>query len=225
MKKESVIKLKKELVDIGKEISKQRLIVGPGGNISARLNDIIYVKSSGICFEDAKPEDYIGVNLNTGEIIEKTSNRPTCELSMHIGCYLANNDVKAVIHTHPPLATAYAMLGIPLKAFTPDFVAVIGDSVPVIKYVIPGTVELANEIVKFIRKGYKCVFMGNHGLITVGTNLKEALYRTILVEDSCKTVIASKILGKMKFFTDKEIEQIDNLEIENYRRQMLKLKK
>ncbi len=214
-------KIKKELVDLGKKLTDKGLVVGPGGNTSARLGNIIYMKASGITFEEATESDYIGVDLKTGEVVDGEK-KPTCEILMHLGCYLVRNDIFAVVHTHPPYAIAYAMLGKTLKPFTPDFVAIINSDVPTIGYVIPAGRELADEVSKVVKK-YNAVLMTNHGLLTVGTNLKEAYYRTQLIEDSCKTIISAQSLGKMKYFTEEEADAVDKLEAEDYRRTLLKM--
>ncbi len=214
------IRIKKQLVKIGRKIADKELVVGPGGNISARVGNIVYMKASGICFEEAKASDYIGVDLKTGKIVDG-SKKPTCEIAMHLGCYLERKDITAVIHTHAPIATAVGMQDIPFRPFSPDLAALVGN-VPTIKYVVPGGKELAEEIRRVIKK-HNAALMCNHGLLTVGANLREAYYRTLLIEGACKTFVAAKSLGKMKFFTKKEAEQINNLEAESYRKTLLTL--
>ena len=216
------VEIKKQLVEIGKKIADKELVVGPGGNISARVDNIVYMKASGICFEEAKTSDYIGVDLKTGDIV-CGNNKPTCEIAMHLGCYLERKDISAVIHTHPPIATAVGMQEITLSPFSPDLAALVGD-VPTIKYVLPGGRELAEEVRNVIKK-HNAVLMCNHGLLTVGSNLKEAYYRTLLIEDACKTFVAAKSLGKIKFFTKNQCEQINNMEAESYRKMLLKEEK
>lgn len=211
---------RKELVEIGRKIAEKGLVVGPGGNTSVRVGDVVYMKASGISFESTKEEDYIGVDLNTGKIVDGNL-RPTSEIWMHLECYKVRDDVFAVVHTHPPFSIAYAFQGEPLKPFTPDMVALIGSEIPVIEYVVPGGREFALEVGKVI-KNYNGVLVKNHGLVTVGSNLKEAYYRTLLVEDGIKTVIFAKLLGKMHFFTEEQIEEINNLEVEKYRKKLLK---
>lgn len=212
----------KELVEIGRKIAEKGLVVGPGGNISERLGDVVYMKASGICFESAKEEDYVGVDLNTGKVVDGRL-RPTSEMWMHLECYKVREDVSAVIHTHPVFSIAYAFQGETLKPFTPDMVALLGSEIPVIEYVVPGGKEFASEVGKVI-KNCNGVLVKNHGLVTVGSNLKEAYYRTLLIEDGIKMVIFAKLLGKMQFFTEEQIEEIDNLEAEKYRKKLLKRK-
>ncbi|MGB9858165.1 MAG: class II aldolase/adducin family protein [Dictyoglomaceae bacterium] len=212
--------VRKELVEIGKKIAEKGLVIGPGGNTSVRVGEIVYMKASGICFESASEEDYIGVDINTGEVVDG-SLRPTSEKWLHLECYKVREDVFAVVHTHPPFSIAYAFQDEPLRPFTPDMVALLGSEIPVIEYVVPGGKDFALAVGNVI-KNHNGVLVKNHGLVTVGSNLKEAYYRTLLVEDSIKTVIFAKLLGEMRFFTKEQIKEIDNLEVEKYRRKLLK---
>jgi L-fuculose-phosphate aldolase len=222
--------IREELINIGRRIAEYRLIVGPGGNISARdpaNKNAIYIKASGKCFESAKDEDYIKVDILSGEVVEKNCEllRPSCEINMHLACYRCRKDVNAVIHTHPVYATVWGFTGETLIQFTPDFVAIVNSNVPVIKYTLPGTKLLADEVEKVIKKGFNGVILANHGLVTVGSNLLEAFYRTLLIEDHCKMAILGKLIGKLHFFAEKEINEIDKLSAERYRRKLLKAKK
>jgi len=216
------MEIKKELVYIGKKLADKGFVVGPGGNTSFRLGNVVYMKVSGACFEDTLESDYIAVDIKTGKNI-KDNRKPTCEIQMHLGCYLVRKDISAVIHTHPPYSIAYAMQGKTLKAFTPDFVGIISSNVPTIKFAVPSSKDIANKISNVI-KNHNAVLMANHGLLAVGSNLKEAYYRTLYVESACKTAAIAKILGKMNFFTDKIYKQMDTLEAEVYRRKIIKNK-
>jgi len=211
---------RRELVEIGKKIAEKGLVVGPGGNTSVKVGNLVYMKASGISFETAKEEDYIGVDINTGDVVDGNL-KPTSEIWLHLECYRIRDDINAVVHTHPPLSIAYAFQGDPLRPFTPDMVALLGSDIPIIEYVVPGGKEFANSV-KEIIKNHNGVLIKNHGLVTVGNNLREAYYRTLLIEDSIKTVIFAKLLGSMRFFTEQQIEEINNLEIERYRRKFLK---
>src|SRR3990172_7947020 len=134
--------IRKELVKYGKLVAEHGLVIGPGGNSSARFGNIVYAKASGIAFEDATEHDYIGVDLRTGKVVEGKG-RPTCEIWMHLYCYLERPDVQAVMHTHAPLSTAVANSTCRLKAMAPDFVTIIGNEVAKIKYIIPSSMDLA----------------------------------------------------------------------------------
>ena len=175
--------------------------------------------SYNFAFEELREEDYIGVNLSTGEIVEGEL-EPTCEISMHLGCYLVREDIKAIIHTHPPLTIGVISGGMEIKPMFPDFVALVGE-VPVIDYVIPAGEEIRKAVTEVI-KNYEAVLLRNHGVVTVGANLKEAFYRTCLIEESARALVTSMTVGKPRFLMEKEIEGIRNLKAEDYRKTLLK---
>lgn len=214
---------RRELAAYGVKIAERGLVVGPGGNTSARVvragRTTVYVKASGKCFEDGNPADYVGVDPATGAAVDGGL-KPTCELAMHLGCYRERPDIGAIIHTHAPYAIGYGLTGKPLKAFTPDMVAVVGAVVPVVPYVIPAGDELAEAVAPRLRK-HNAALMRNHGLIAVGKTLREAWYRTLVVEDAIKSLLAARLFGKFRYFTPAQSRAVDNLGAEAYRRKLM----
>jgi len=216
--KESAGTVRKKLVETGRKLAERTLVVGPGGNISARSGNTVYLKASGIAFEEATGGDYLAVNIKTGKA--PGTRRPSSELNMHLACYNLRPEIGAVVHTHPSYSVAYAMLGKPLKNFTPDLVAYVRTDTANLPYVMPAGKQLAAAVGKAIKK-HNAVFLRNHGLLTVGVNLTEAYYRTLLIEEAAKTIIAAKTLGKMTYFTAKQAKAIDSMDVEKYRRKLL----
>ena len=209
-----------ELVEYGRKIDARGLVVGPGGNTSIRAGDVVYIKASGIAMETATEEDYIGVDLRTGDVVDGKL-RPSCEIPMHLGCYLAREDVGAVCHTHPPLATAVATTGKTIPAMFPDFVAYLGKAIAWIGYVPPAGPVMARAVTDAL-PDHNAVLLSNHGLVTVGSNMKEAYYRTLVAEAAAKTYIASLIVGEPRLLTPEEIDGINNMGAEDYRRALLR---
>jgi len=213
--------LREELVYWGKRLVERGLVAGPGGNISARIGDFVLLSPSGLSFEQCEAQDFVKVKLPDGEIVEGKL-RPTSETLMHLACYLVRDDIGAVVHTHPPYATGVASSGVELPPMFPDYVAYLGKYVPTVPYILPTTKELADAVVEKIRDSV-AVLLENHGLITVGANLREAVYRTEIVEDAAKIFLTAKIVGKPKIFTEQEAEAVANLEAEDYRRAILRM--
>jgi len=213
-----------DLVNFGRRVAHEKLVVGPGGNTSIRLSraegDIIYMKASGRCFEDGNQADYIGVDPATATVCDGAL-KPTCEIHLHLACYAERPDVHAVLHSHAPIATAYAMRGEPLRAFTPDMVAVVGELVPVVEYIPPAGTELA-ETCRPLLRAHNAILLKNHGLLAVGSTMKEAFYRTMVIEDAVRTMLAACVFGAMHFFTPEQAAQINGMDAEKYRREMLK---
>ena len=204
-----------ELVEFGKKMIACQLVVGPG----ACEGDHAYLSPSGFSLAELSEDDYVTVEIESGEVV-KGHRRPTSETPLHLECYRKRDDVKAVIHAHPPIATGLVTGGAEIKAMTPDFVAYVG-KVITLPYIVPAGDELAEAVGQAISR-CNAIMMVNHGAITVGANLKEAFIKMEVLEDSAKLEMAALIAGKPKFFTDEEVDAIDNLSIEAYRRKLLK---
>jgi L-fuculose-phosphate aldolase len=211
--------IRKKLSEYGKKIVEKALVAGPGGNISAREEDFVYLSPSGFFLDEIKEDEWVKVNMKTGEI---TGNlRPTCEISMHLGIYMEREDVKAVFHTHPPITVGLISAGVKFKSFFPEFVAILGKNIPIIEYVPPAGEKIRKAVVKEIKRA-NVVLLKNHGVVAIGQSLKEAYTRSLIVEEAAKSIFVGILSGKIRYFTKKEIEQIENLEAEDYRKTLLK---
>jgi L-fuculose-phosphate aldolase len=210
----------RDLLRYGRMIAERLLVVGPGGNTSARAGEVIVMKASGAAFEDCSEEDYIPVDLATGEV-QGTTKRPSCEILLHLACYLRRPDVHAVVHTHPPIATGIATAGETVPPLFPDLIALVGREIPVLPYIVPGGKALADAAAEKI-DGHDAVLLSNHGLLTVGASVREAYFRNLLVEEAAKTWLAARAAGSPRILTPQEVEEIDTLEAEDYRRALLR---
>jgi len=211
--------IRKKLTEYGKKIIEKELVAGPGGNISAREGNFVYLSPSGFFLDEIKEEQWVKVDIKTGEI--EGDLKPTCEISMHLGIYKEREDIKVIFHTHPPLTVGLISSGVEFKPFYPDFVAVLGKEVPVIDYVPPAGEEIRKAVCEKIRR-CNVVLLRNHGVVCVGATFKEAFARAWLVEDTAKSLIAGLISGKMRYLTPEEIENIEKLEAEDYRKTLLR---
>ncbi|MFI3546556.1 class II aldolase/adducin family protein [Mammaliicoccus sciuri] len=210
-----------ELEFLGKEIIKQKLAAGPGGNISVIDEDVIWISPSGFNLDEVKISDWVPIDKNTGNILNDHL-RPSSEIEMHRLMYLKDNSIKFIVHTHPIFTLAILSSGYKQIPFLfPDHVAIAGN-MPLVKYVKPCSVELANEVVKNQIVGGSGLLLENHGLITVGSTSKEALTRTSIVEAAAEVFVHAKSIGTPKILTEQEIADILNLDAEKYRQELLK---
>jgi L-fuculose-phosphate aldolase len=211
---------RQELLVYGRKIAERLLVVGPGGNTSVRADKAIVVKTSGCAFEDCTEDDYIPIDITTGDVVG-SDKKPTCEIYMHIACFLKRPDVNAVVHTHPPIATGIASAGKTLPPIYPDLIALVGAEIPVLPYIVPSGKALANAVAEVITD-HNAVLLSNHGLLTVGVNLREAYFRNLLVEEACKTWLAARAAGEPYILTPEQVHEVDHLEAEDYRRALLR---
>ena len=190
----------------GKKLVEKGLVRGEGGNISLREGNSVYLSPSGFSLDEIKPEQYVKVNLKTGQV-QKKSLPPSCEMFLHLSCYRVRDDIGAVVHVHPPFSIGLGCAGLILKALSPEFVISLGEKVLLIPYFAPGSEILARKVSQVL-KNNSAVLLQNHGLVTVGKNLKEAYLRAEIIEEAAKIYFISHLLGKVRFLTKSEIRDI-----------------
>jgi len=221
---------RRDLVEYGVKLDRSGMIIGPGGNISVRCGEVVYIKASGTAMGDGREADYLALDLATGEVIDGGGGggggggdmRPSCECGMHLAAYRAREDAGAFVHSHPAYATAWSFSGRALRALTPDFAAFLGVEVPVLPYTAPGSEELAGSVAAALAK-CEAAILGSHGMVAIGASMRDAYTKTLLVEDAAETVLAALAAGvEPKYLDPEEAARIHGWEVEEFRRKMLK---
>jgi L-fuculose-phosphate aldolase len=210
-----------ELVETGRQLVRDNLVTGAGGNISARDEQGMWISPSGFSFMDAQEYDYPCVNIASGDIIQG-SRRPSSEVLMHLWIYRVRPDVQAIIHTHPKMTIALTSAGHTLKPMYADYYVYLGSKVPHLPYVTVTTPELARAVETEFKdeKVVGCV-LRNHGAITVGQSIKEAVFRTAAVEEQAFIQWHAAAVGTPTFLSEEELHKLDQLGSEVYRRALL----
>ncbi len=198
--------LRDELARCGRRLVETGFLVGAGGNISARAGSVVYVSPTGKGLDELGAGDYIAVELETGTAAAGSA-EPTKELALHLGCYRERQEITAVVHTHPPWASGVASAGVELKSMFPEITHCVGPLAHV-GYAAPGSGKLAREVCEAIREA-NAVMMSNHGVLAVGATLKEAVDRNVLLESAAKSLVAASIVGRPRFLTQEEVEEIE----------------
>lgn len=216
--------LRAELSRYGRRLVDSGLVTGPGGNISARAGETVYLSPSGLSLAEIAPGDWCPVAIGRGAAgAAAGGRRPTCETTMHLGCYLADPSLRAVFHTHPVTATALASTGVPFRAPFPDFVALLGAAVPVVGFTTPGGEEIRRAVTDRLAAGARAVLLKNHGAVAVGAGLKEAYFRSLVLEEAARFMLAALASGRpVPFLTDEQVRAIERLPCEDYRKMLLR---
>ncbi|MDD5677158.1 MAG: class II aldolase/adducin family protein [Kiritimatiellae bacterium] len=206
-----------DLVRYGIKIVQARLVAGAGGNMSARDDDIIWMKPSGLALDEMTPADLCGMDLKTGRQV-KGKRKPTSEVNMHLAVYRARPDVNAVFHTHSAWASGVITSGITLRPMFAEFVNDLGRT-GTVPYITPTTQRLADAMGN---KARTCdtIFMVNHGVLAVGVNQKQAYFRVVVVEDAAKSLVAACVVGRPKFLTQSQAKEILSLPAVKHRTKM-----
>ncbi|MEP6691299.1 MAG: class II aldolase/adducin family protein [Gemmatimonadaceae bacterium] len=181
------------IVAVCRRLYERGLIAGPDGNVSARLaRDRIVVTPAGMSKIDVAVDDLVDVSL-TGIHVGGVR-RATSELAVHLRIYARRPDIRAVVHAHPPTATAFAVAGETVPAgVLPELLLQMG-TVALVPYAMPGTVELADAFEPFIAT-HDAFVMANHGAVTVGASLLDAHQRMESLEHAARIVFAARLLG------------------------------
>ena len=175
------------------------------GNVSVRLSaDTIIATPTGMSKSFITPEKLVKLNLQ-GEILEANEGyRPSSEIKMHIRCYQERDDVKAVVHAHPPIATAFALAHIPLDSYSLIESAIVIGSIPITPFGVPSTMEVPDAITPYLPE-HDVMLLENHGALTVGSDVITAYYRMETLELVAKSTFHARLLISTKGIEEDEI--------------------
>jgi len=202
-----VEKAKEEIVNIARTIYKEGLVFETWGNVSLRPTDSqIVITPSGISYEKLQFVDIIVVDIS-GKVIQGRW-KPSTELPLHLAIYKEREDVRAIIHTHSALATAFAVCRMEIPVVTEELAQVVGGPIKVADYAPPGSSELAFNAIKALGKEKNAVLLANHGLVVVAPDLPAALQRCRTIERGAQIFLWSKILGSPFVLESAEIEKL-----------------
>ena len=194
----SIEKLKEQMCEVGRRIWRRGYCAGNEGNHSVRIGqDRVLCTPTGISKGFLEPDDICIINLE-GQQIELNQNqqRPTSEVLVHLAIYKHRPDVRAVIHSHPPHATAFAVADVALpQGIHPEAEIFLG-KVPTAKFAMPSTQALPDSIIPLIGDQTNTVLLGNHGSVSFSTDLIDAYYRLEILDNYCRILILCQQLGK-----------------------------
>jgi L-fuculose-phosphate aldolase len=208
----------KELTDLGIQMVQKGLVVGPGGNISGREGDLVYLSPTGYDVDHIAENEWAVVDLKKEKQVRGL--RPTCEVEMHLNIFKARPDVKLVCHAHPATTIGIISAGQKIIPFTPDFVALV-DRVEYLPFIIPAGHELAVAVAEAFKTGVNVVCLRNHGAIALGKTAREALTRMIVLDDQAQTMVAAMVCGTPRPLTEAEQQAVRDLDAETYRKKLL----
>ena len=210
----------KELLKTSKKLQDEKLVAGPGGNTSIRVDGTMWISPSGIPFKEMTIKDFVPVDLQSGMIPSNEKLMPSSEVPIHLSLYNIREEISCIIHSHPPNAIALSTVSVPLVPLFPDHVIYLGELVPYADYTTPCTEEMAIVVTRAIGKHPSCIIK-NHGVVTVGKSIKEAYTRTVVLEAAAEIFIKAKSIGNPRALTHEECLEILNLDIEKYRQKLL----
>lgn len=184
--------VKEEIIKAGRKLWSRQYVDGNGGNISARVSPNYVLCTPTLCSKgDLSFDDLSLVNLENEQVC---GDRPqTSEIKLHLEIYKSAPQATAVIHCHPPYATAHAIAGVvPQGSLIPEQEIFVGP-VALSSYETPGTQKFAETIRPFARQ-HNTILLRNHGIVCWADSVTHAEWYVEVAETYCKTVmIASQL--------------------------------
>lgn len=200
-------KLREQICDIGKKMWQLGFVAANDGNISVKLGDDTFLTTpTGVSKGDMTPDMIIRVNSIGGFYEGDNEYKPSSEFKMHLRCYETRDDIGAVVHAHPPYATAFASANIPLDQYGLSEAVMCLGSVPVTPFATPGSSAVAASIEPFLCD-HDAMLLMNHGALTVGRDLRQAYFRMETLEHTAKITFAASLLGGMKEIPRDKIDE------------------
>lgn len=170
-----------QTVEAARHLASLGLSPGTTGNISCRIDDTVYMSSSGTRMGSLGPSQ-----LSVLEHGRWSGPKPTKEHFLHMAFYERNPSATCVVHLHSPMASAASCLEpwadfCTLPPLSPYFVMKVGN-LPLIPYRHPGSAQLG-ELISEKDLPFDCALLANHGLVAAGS-VDEAIERSIEIENS-----------------------------------------
>ena len=188
-----------EIVRVCRRLWERGLVAGQDGNVSVRLAPArVLVTPAGASKGELRADDLVEVDLDGAPLGPRRPGRTaSSEVRMHLSVYRARPDVGAVVHAHPPTATAFAVAGEDLmRPVLPEIVATLG-GVPLVPFAPPGGDELAAAVASHAGR-HDAVLLANHGATTLGPTLTVAHQRMESLEHAACILLAARLLGRVR---------------------------
>lgn len=198
--------LRQEICEIGRRIYTRGFAAGNDGNISCRLDDQrLLCTPTMICKGFMRPDDLCVVDL-AGKQLAGPRVR-TSEVLLHCEVYRGDPSATAVVHCHPPHATAFGIARQPIPSGILPEVEIFLGLVPTAPYDTPGSARFADTIRPFVGRA-AAVVLSNHGTVSWGASPEVAFWNTEILDAYCRILVLSKQIGGITRLPDEKVIEL-----------------
>jgi L-fuculose-phosphate aldolase len=199
-------KMKQEMCEIGRRMYAKGYCAANDGNISYRLSEKeVLCTPTMVSKGFLKPEDLCTVDLEGNQLSGRR--KRTSEIFLHLAIMKARPDVRAVVHCHPPHATAFGIAREPVPLCVMPEAEIFLGEVPIAKYALPGTKEFAETVLPFVHKA-NIVILANHGTVSYSDTLEKAYWWTEVLDSYCRILMLARSLGNIHYFSESEAQAL-----------------
>jgi L-fuculose-phosphate aldolase len=186
---------KQQVCDAGRKLLELELVAGTWGNVSIKVSDeLMLITPSGIEYRTMTPQDIVEVSLKDGSY---TGGKPSSEKNLHIAIYNTRRGIHGIVHNHAAHSSTVAAARREVPPILDDLAQIVGPSVRVADYALPGTKKLVRNTVRTL-KGRNAALLANHGAVCIGRDIEQAILCCQVLEKACKSLIEAEFLGGAK---------------------------
>jgi ribulose-5-phosphate 4-epimerase/fuculose-1-phosphate aldolase len=214
--------LRDQLAHVGRDVVRAGLVVGSGGNLSAREPgaDVCWVTAAGTWLDRLERTSFVKVAIADGSVVPGGSApagghgpHPTTELALHLAAYLTRPDVNAVVHLHPQTVVLLDALGERIRLVTTDHAAYVRRVVST-PFHPPGSPQLAAAAASAVADGTNCVVLAHHGCSVLGDSVEMAHRRARNLEEAARLTYRAYAVGALATLPECPAEFVDRLSVE-----------
>lgn len=200
---------KAAILEAGQKIYQRGLVAANDGNLSVRVGEnALWVTPTGVSKGAMTEEMLVKLDLD-GNVLEGIR-KPSSETKMHLRIYREDPLIRAVVHAHPPIATAFAAAGIPLdRPVLQEAVVQLG-TVPVAPFALPGSQGVADSVAPYCRQ-YRALLLEYHGAVTWGDTMEQAHYRLECLEQLAAVTLHLRALGCDRVMPETLVRDLEGL--------------
>lgn len=198
-------KCREALANTCKKMYELGWALNQGGCISIRIDENNFLYNPKHSKDLISDQDLVKIDMSGKQVGGDLE--PDSGILLHIGIYANREDVKAIVHAHPPYGTVYSMMDTPLdKCILTDQILSIG-AIPVVEYGSPGSKEIPDNLIKYLPDN-NSFLLANHGAVTVGKDIYEAWDRMECLELTSQIYLLSKSLDKINPISEENVKKI-----------------
>ena len=202
-------KIKQDMCEIGRRIYARQFAAANDGNITVRISDNEVLCTPTLqCKGFLKPDDIALIDMEGKQLAGRK--KRSSEALLHLEIYRQREDVKSVVHCHPPHATAFAIAREPIpQCVLPEVEVFLGD-VPITKYETPGGQDFADTIIPFVKRT-NVLILANHGTVSYGETVEQAYWWTEILDSYCRMLMLAKQLGNVAYLSGQKSQELLDL--------------
>nr|MDT0661847.1 class II aldolase/adducin family protein [Micromonospora sp. DSM 115978] len=190
--------LRDQLAHVGREVVRSGLVVGSGGNLSARSSggDACWVTAAGTWLDRLDRDCFAHVAIADGDVMPEGGPAPSSEVALHLAVYRLRPDVQAIVHLHPQSVLLLDALGESIRLVTTDHAFYLR-RVARVPFRLPGSVELAQVAAAAAADGTNCLVLAQHGCSVLADSVELAHKRATNLEEAARLTYRALMTGRL----------------------------